>query len=132
VGRRALIVLDTHAWIWWRADPARLSPAAARLLDGVEPLALSAVSVWELATLVRRGRVALDRDVRDWVRQALAGGLALVAPDAEVALAAALLGDAFPGDPADRLIYATAVQGGGRLVSRDRRLASFDPARVVW
>jgi len=82
--------------------------------------------------LVRRGRIALDRDVRDWVRHALAGGLEVVAPDAEVALAAALLDDAFPGDPADRLIYATAHRAGARLVSRDRRMAAFDPERVVW
>jgi PIN domain nuclease of toxin-antitoxin system len=132
VGGRRLIVLDTHAWIWWRADPARLSDAAAGALAEDQARALSAISVWELGMLVRRGRISLDREVSRWVRQALAGPLTVLAVDAEIALAAALLDDEFPGDPADRLIYATARGAGARLLTRDRRIARFDPARVVW
>jgi PIN domain nuclease of toxin-antitoxin system len=133
VGRRALIVLDTHAWIWWRADPARLSPAAATAIADADRLGLSSMSVWELGMLVRRGRISLDRPIAAWVRHALAEArLAVIAPDTDVALAAALLDDAFPGDPADRLIYATAQRAGARLVTRDERIARFDPARALW
>ena len=83
--------------------------------------------------LVRRGRIRLDREVAVWVRQALnEPRLRAVAPDADVALAAALLDDGFPGDPADRLIYATARQAGCRLVTRDERIAAFDRARALW
>jgi PIN domain nuclease of toxin-antitoxin system len=128
-----LIVLDTHAWIWWRAEPGRLSKAAAHAIREADGLAVSSISVWELATLVRRGRISLGRDIAHWVRQALADPrLAVLAPEAEIALAAALLDDSFPGDPADRLIYATAHNAGAQLVSRDDRIATFDRARVVW
>ena len=128
-----MIVLDTHAWIWWRADPGRLSAPAADAITRADRIGLSSISVWELGMLVRRGRISLDRDVAHWVRQALAGAqITLLAPGADVALAAALLEDAFPGDPADRLIYAAACRAGAPLVTRDARIAQFDPARVVW
>jgi PIN domain nuclease of toxin-antitoxin system len=133
VVRCAVIVLDTHAWIWWRSDPSRLSGAAARAIAEADALGLCSISVWELGMLVRRGRISLDREVRTWTGQALAEHrLAVIAPDAGVALEAALLDDTFPGDPADRLIYATARSAGARLVTRDERIARFDAARVVW
>jgi PIN domain nuclease of toxin-antitoxin system len=83
--------------------------------------------------LVGRGRIRLDREIAAWVRHALVDRrLRVIPPDADVALAAALLGDDFPGDPADRLIYATARQAGCRLVTRDERIARFDAPRTVW
>jgi PIN domain nuclease of toxin-antitoxin system len=128
-----VIVLDTHAWIWWRAEPAQLSTAADHAIAAADALGLSSISVWELGMIVRRGRISLDRDVGRWVRHALADPrLAVIAPDAAVALDAALLDDSFPGDPADRLIYATARNAGARLVTRDDRIARFDPARALW
>lgn len=128
-----MIVLDTHAWIWWRSDPRRLSANARQVIADADRLGLSSVSVWELGTLVRRGRISLDREVRHWVRQAVADPrVDVLPPDADVALAAALLDDAFPGDPADRVIYATARHLDAPLLSRDERIARFDPARLVW
>jgi PIN domain nuclease of toxin-antitoxin system len=128
-----VILLDTHAWIWWRADPGRLSAPAADVIAAADRLGLSAISVWELGMLVRRGRISLDRDVARWVRHALADArVAVLAPGADIALAAALLDDTFPGDPADRLIYATARHAGAPLVTRDARIARFDPDRAVW
>jgi PIN domain nuclease of toxin-antitoxin system len=128
-----VIVLDTHAWIWWRAEPGRLSAAAAQAIADADRVGVSTISVWELGMLVRRGRISLDRDVVRWARQALAGPrVAVLAPGPDVALAAALLDDAFPGDPADRLIYAAARNAGCPLVTRDARIAGFNPARAVW
>jgi PIN domain nuclease of toxin-antitoxin system len=128
-----VIVLDTHAWIWWRAEPGRLSATGVRAIAEADTLGVSSISVWELGTLVRRGRISLDREVTSWVRNALADArVAVLSPEADVALAAALLDDSFPGDPADRLIYATARRAGARLMSRDDRMARFDPARVFW
>lgn len=133
MGSGRVIVLDTHAWIWWRADASRLSARAAQAIDDADRIGVSSISVWELGMLVRRGRISLDRDVARWARQALGHErLAVLRPDAEVALAAALLDDEFPGDPADRLIYAAARHAGAPLVSRDARITGFDPARVVW
>lgn len=129
-----MVVLDTHAWIWWTDDPGRLSPEALAAVDEAETVGVCAISCWEVAMLVVSGRLSLDRDVSEWVRLALAqaGVLALeIGP--KVALAAAALGEAgFVPDPADRLIYATARNVGAPLVTRDRGIREFDPRGTLW
>jgi PIN domain nuclease of toxin-antitoxin system len=129
-----VIVLDTHAWLWWLAEPARLSRAARRAIDEAETIGVSAISAWELAMLVRRRRISLDRDVGAWVRQALAPARVRQQPlTADVAVAAGLLdGDGFPGDPADRFIYATAQALRAPLVTRDEAIRRYDARTAVW
>jgi PIN domain nuclease of toxin-antitoxin system len=127
------VVLDTHAWLWLRADPARLSPAARQAIEDADRLGVCAISCWEVATLARRGRIALDRDVELWIGQALAGHRLESLPlTAQIATNAGLLDEGFPGDPADRIIYATARASLAPLVTRDRALRSFDPRRTIW
>jgi PIN domain nuclease of toxin-antitoxin system len=127
-----MTVLDTHTWLWWVDGDPRLSPAARAAIESDE-VVVSAISVWELATLARLGRLTLLPDIRTWVRRALAyRDIAAQTVTPEVALAAGSLLAPFPGDPADRIIYATALTSEGRLVSADRRLARLDPDRVVW
>lgn len=84
--------------------------------------------------LVVRGRISLDREVGLWVRQALADTrIEVLAPSAQVAVAAGELdGLRFPGDPADRLIYATARSIGATLITRDVAIRAFDPALTLW
>jgi PIN domain nuclease of toxin-antitoxin system len=129
-----VIVLDTHVWLWWLAEPSKLSRAARQAIDEAETIGVCTVSAWEIATLVRRRRISLDRDVAAWVRQALA--FARVTPQLltpEAAVAAGLLdGDGFPGDPADRVIYATARTHRALLVTRDDKIRSFDASNTVW
>jgi PIN domain nuclease of toxin-antitoxin system len=129
-----VIVLDTHAWLWWLAEPARLSRAARRAIDEAETIGVSAISAWELAMLVRRRRISLDRDVGAWVRQALAPARVQQHPlTADVAVAAGMLdGGGFPGDPADHFIYATAQALRAPLVTRDEAIRSFDARTTVW
>ena len=129
-----MIVLDTHAWLWWLSDPDRLSPLARDAVAQASTVGVSTLSAWEVATLVRRERISLDRDVRDWVRRALSEErVEAIAPDADVAIAAALLdGSSFPGDPADRFIFATAQALDAPLVTRDARLRAFAPDVTVW
>lgn len=129
-----MVVLDTHAWLWWMADPSRLSEAAHEAIEQSPSIGISTLSAWELAMLEARGRVSLDRDVGLWVRQALATDrVEPVAPSAQTAVDAGLLDQkTFPGDPVDRLIYATTVTLGARLVTRDRAIRAFDPERTIW
>ena len=128
-----MTVLDTHTWVWWVDGDPRLSSAAQAAIEGSSELGVSTISVWELATLERLGRLAVVPDIRTWVRRALAlTGVTTCQVTPEIALAAGSLLAPFPGDPADRIIYSTALATNSRLVSADRRLARLDPARVVW
>jgi len=128
-----MIVLDTHAWLWWATGDDRLSRTVREALVD-QPLGVSAMSCFEVARLAARGRIGLDRHVGLWVRQALAHEqVEPLALDPEIATSAALLdANAFPGDPADRIIYATALAAGAVLATKDRRLRAFDPARTLW
>ena len=68
----AVILLDTHAWVWHVAEPEKLSERAAAAIEESDRIAVSAISCWEVATLVSKGRLAFDRPTRDWLLQALA------------------------------------------------------------
>jgi PIN domain nuclease of toxin-antitoxin system len=131
---RRVIVLDTHAWLWWLAAPERLSDAARKAIDQASSIGVSTLSAWEIATLVTRGRMSLDRDVSLWVRQGLADArIESLAPSATVAVAAGLLdAGSFPGDPVDRLIYATARSAGATLITRDEAIRAFDSVSTLW
>jgi PIN domain nuclease of toxin-antitoxin system len=129
-----LIVLDTHAWLWWAAAPDKLSAAAHDAIDASDAIGVATISCWEVAMLVEAGRIELDRDVETWVSQALADVRVQPLPlTSTVAVRAALLGrSGFHGDPADRIVYSTARVAGAELVTRDQTLRAFDPRGTVW
>jgi PIN domain nuclease of toxin-antitoxin system len=129
-----LIVLDTHAWVWWAGETGHLSRTAAAEIAEAEQIGVCTISCWEVAMLVARRRLELKPDVDTWVAAALAlPRVVELRLDARTATrAGALDRDSFPGDPADRIVYATAVECGARLLSRDTDIAAFDAARVVW
>jgi PIN domain nuclease of toxin-antitoxin system len=128
-----VIVLDTHAWLWWTSAPSKLSRKAREAIERSDRLGISPISCLEIATLVRRGRISLDRDVQAWVEQALAQErVETIELTPQIAVAAGDLASGFPGDPADRLIYATAISAGAELVTKDAALRRFDPVRAVW
>ncbi len=128
------VLLDTHAWLWWCSEPGRLGAAGRRAIAEAGTIAVATISCWELAMLVVRGRIALDREPRRWIREALARPGVLAVPlSPTAAVEAALLAEGeFPGDPADRILYATARELGAPLVSKDEALAAFDPRGVLW
>jgi PIN domain nuclease of toxin-antitoxin system len=126
-----VIVLDTHAWVWWMSDPKRLSRRAAQAIERADTIGVCTMSVFELVGRVEQGRIQLTQPARGWVHQALAHDRVTSLPlSVEVALDAAQLH--FEGDPADRLIYATAMAEDAQLVTRDERLRAFDRERTVW
>lgn len=129
-----MVVLDTHAWIWSTDDPTRLSPTVRDAIADADPIGVSAISSWEVGMLALSGRLTFDRDVSRWIHQALGQpGIAALPIGPKVALDAALLeSEGFVGDPADRLIYATARDAGAVLVTRDARLREYDPRGTLW
>jgi PIN domain nuclease of toxin-antitoxin system len=126
-----VIVLDTHAWVWSVDAPQRLPKAVQRAIDGADRIGIPTMSVFEFVQLVERRRIRLTVPARAWVRDALSADRVETLPlTAQVALAAAQL--PFEGDPADRIIYATARVADARLVTRDERLRAFDPDLTLW
>lgn len=131
--RDPLIVLDTHAWIWWTSSPERLSDAARQRCEGADSLGVCAISCWEVAMLVAKGRLTLDRDVLTWVQQALRQPRIRLLPLLpEIAVAATRFGEGIPPDPADRIVLASALHHGAPLVTKDRALWSSQGAAIVW
>ncbi len=128
-----MTVLDTHVWLWWIDEDPRLSIAARAALEQGGDIGVSTISAWEVATLERLGRIRLLPDIRTWIRRAVASErVSALPPTSEIAVAAGSLLPPFPGDPADRIIYATALITDSQIVSGDRRIARHDPARVIW
>lgn len=131
------ILLDTHALHWWSAEPQRFTSKTDRLLEQAEELAVAAISWYELAWLVRHERITLSIPIRSWL-EGLAIRVRTLGVTPGIADTAAALPSSFPGDPADRLIYATAIEYGLKLVSKDRAIRDHDrrtrPRRplVVW
>jgi PIN domain nuclease of toxin-antitoxin system len=132
-----LIVLDTHAWIWWASDPNQLSQSAARAIESAYldggPLYVSAISTWEIAMLVRRGRLELTLDVIDWIAHTEAvPAIEFVPIGNHLALRSVDLPGELHGDPADRLIVATARYLGMPLITKDRKLHAYPHVEAIW
>jgi PIN domain nuclease of toxin-antitoxin system len=124
-----VILLDTCAAIWAALEDASL-PGPARKVIGEAAargeLHISAISAWEIATLARRGRLALTMPAATFVDRLFGQpGVIECSVDRYIASAAGELSDEFHGDPADRVIVATAILQGFRLMTRDARILRF-------
>jgi PIN domain nuclease of toxin-antitoxin system len=128
-----VIVIDTHAWLWWVNGEAALSEPARHAIERADVVGVPTISAMEVAALVRRDKIAIGANAPQWVAQALVLDRVRELPlTAEVAVEAGSFGHDFVGDPADRIIYATAIVTGSKLVTRDRFLRAYDPARTIW
>jgi PIN domain nuclease of toxin-antitoxin system len=127
---RGPFVLDTHVWIWLlEGSRKELSNATVNVIEeaaGRAALAVSAISVWEVAMLEAKGRISLSRSVDEWVATALtAPGVRLVELSPEIALESTRLPGDPPKDPADRMIVATTRVVGATLVTCDEQILKY-------
>ena len=132
-----MILLDTHALVWWVAEPKRIPAKARRGIDAAvkanQAIAVSSITVWEIAMLVARKRLAFTIDADAWIESVEALPFLTFLPvDNRVAVRSVQL-EGFPHrDPADRLIVATALGVGATVVTADSRLRSYKPITTLW
>jgi len=133
-----VIVLDTHALVWWVSGDNRLSaPACERIEQELaspgRQVLVSAISAWEIAMLVERGRIALAMDLDEWLQAVESlDGIALVPLSVQLAVQSATLPGEFHKDPADRMIVALARERNAVLVTADDKIQRYPHVRWAW
>lgn len=124
-----MILLDTHVLIWAVTDDPRLGSIAQAAIEETgqsDRLAVSAITPWEIALLVQKGRLHLEQEVRTWIETALAlPSVQLLPIEPAIAVSSVLLPGAFHADPADRFIVATARHFGISLLTADRAILAY-------
>lgn len=124
------LILDTQVWLWTMAGSRdRLT---ANAIDEIVACAdqgrlfISAISIWEVAMLEARGRIRMARRIDEWVNEALsAPGTHLLPFSPAIAIESSRLPGPVHGDPADRMLIASARFTGGRLATRDQQIIDY-------
>lgn len=132
-----MIVLDTHVLVWWvNGDAKKLSRRARQALghhSKRKELLVCSISVFEIATLARRGRLRFNLPVSEWLGRVRRLPEYHIEPlTDDIAEQAGQFGDTFPGDPADRIIAATALMLRVPLVTHDGKLHAIEHVPTIW
>ncbi|WP_442775843.1 type II toxin-antitoxin system VapC family toxin [Sphaerotilus montanus] len=123
-GRRNAVLLDTHVLVWLVEGDERLSMLARAAIDEAgDQVWISAITPWEIGMLASKGRLRLGQEVAQWMDAVLAlPGVRLAELSPAIAIASSCLPGAPHGDPADRIIAATARHLDLTLVTADQKL----------
>jgi PIN domain nuclease of toxin-antitoxin system len=129
-----MILLDTHALVWLKAEPAKLSGRAAEAIRASrqsDGLAISAITLWELAWLASHDRLSFTGTVRDFVER-MSSRIIVRPITVEVSVLANQLSSTYSNDPCDRLIGGTALAEGMALVTKDRTIRNCNQIKTIW
>ncbi|WP_116522014.1 type II toxin-antitoxin system VapC family toxin [Achromobacter insuavis] len=131
-----MIVLDTHALVWWAAGDSQLSRAAREAIEAEAQdgeILVSAISAWEVAMLAKAGRLALTMDAAAWLDTvAEVPAIRFVPVDVRISVQSVDLPGEFHKDPADRIIVATARHHSVPLVSADLKIRGYPHVQTIW
>ncbi len=126
---RAGALLDTHVWIWLNEGSSELKPKAVAAIDAFaenQNIFISPLSIWEIGTLVNKKRLILQTPLNEWVKQALSQpGIELLPFSSTIAVESTQLPGEFHGDPADRIITASARIEQLTLITRDQNILRY-------
>jgi PIN domain nuclease of toxin-antitoxin system len=127
------LLLDTHVWIWLSMeDKKNLSPNAAKAIREASLKCISAISCWEIAKLVEKGRIGLSIPTLTWIRRSLQEyDIRMVELTEEIVVESTQL-KGMHADPADQIIAATSRVTGMPLLTSDKRLRQLQGVETVW
>jgi len=129
-----MILLDTHVLIWLASEPSKLSRKASeaiRRASAETGIAISAITLWELAWLATRDRLNITGTTEAFVEQ-IVSRTAIRPITAKIAVLANQLPANYPGDPCDRLIGATALGEGIALITKDSKIRACKEVKTIW
>ena len=128
-----MIVLDTHAWVWWLTKPERVGRKARRALSSAKRIGVPAISLWEIASKAEAGKLRFDRPYDVWIEDALASDdrIELLPLDPIVAVDSVRLAWNHR-DPADRFIVASAMKWEAPLLTADEIIESSRHVKCLW
>ncbi len=132
-----MIILDTHALVWWVNGSESLSANARQAIDDTlasdSEILISSISAWEIAMLINKGRLILSMEVASWLDEVLQiDGVRFVSVDNEIGIKSTVLPGEFHKDPADRLIVATARKFAIPVVTADEKLIQYAHVKTIW
>ena len=131
-----MILLDTHAWLWWLHTPEKLSDRGRTLLtigENKNALMVSAISVWEIALKHSAGKLPLPFTVNEWFAIAKTRpGITIEPLDPLDAIASTQLPGDFHKDPADRIIVAIAYRRNIELMTCDQKILNYPHVKTLW
>jgi PIN domain nuclease of toxin-antitoxin system len=123
-----MLLLDTHVLVWLDEGSHRLGSIALQAIIESLPagqLGVATISFWEIAMLVEKRRLAMQTELDVWRSDLLQAGLVEIPLQGTTAVRAGQL-QMFHGDPADRIIVATAIENGATLVTADEKILSWE------
>lgn len=129
-----MILLDTHIWVWWVHEEERLTANQLEIIraNETDTIGVSAISCWEIAKLVERGRLELSVSLEEWFEQALNyPGIRILELTPEIAIESTRLPGEFHRDPADQIIVATARILNCALVTSDERILDYPYVKAI-
>lgn len=128
-------LLDTHVWLWLMAGETKLSAKKLSLIQTASEthnLHLSDICLWEISMLAAKNRITLHQPVLTWIQTALKlSGVYLIRLTPEISVESTELPGSFHGDPADRLIVATARVMNLSLITRDEKILEYGRSKFV-
>jgi PIN domain nuclease of toxin-antitoxin system len=135
MGRSQVILLDTHVVVWLAFDRSQLSRKAKNAIDDARknaaPLAISDITLLELANLFSKDRLHIDISLESFLQE-VESRFVVLPMTGKVCARAVALPENYPKDPADRIIGATALVEGLSLVTADRQIHQSKTVQAVW
>ena len=132
---RHALVFDTHIWLWYFSGDKQFLESFKRAVEKCrdrDALFLSPISVWEIGMLVQKNRIELEVDVMEWINTSLEErGVTLAPISPKIAIESTRLPDTNHGDPADRMLIATAHEQNAVLVTCDKKLFKYGKGNYV-